>query len=82
MSRCIHTSLLRLQEIWLAKFVVTGLVMPAAALLNNKLPSRLQSVLGNSAVYTAYAMMSCGHLALMMPMLLLASLAEGQGQEE
>ena len=28
MSRCIHISLLRLQEIWLTKFITTGLVMP------------------------------------------------------
>ena len=82
MSRCIHTALLRLQEIWLAKFVVTGLLMPGAALLRNKLPSQLGSVLGNFAVYTAYAMVSSGHLPLMMPMLLLASLAEGHEQEE
>ena len=81
MSRCIHTLLLRLQEIWLAKFVVTGLVMPGTALMRNKLPTEIGSVLGNFAIFTAFAMVSSGHLPLMMPMLLLASLVEGLEQE-
>ena len=36
--------------------------------------------LGHFATCTAYAMVSSGHLPLMMPMLLLAGLAEGQEQ--
>ena len=82
MSRCIHTSLLRLQEIWLAKFVMIGLVIPGDALMRNKLPTELGAVLGNFAICTAYAIVSSGHLPLMMPMLLLAGLAEGQDQEK
>ena len=35
------------------------------------------AVLGNMAIYMAYAMVSSGHLPLMMPMLLVAFLAEG-----
>ena len=31
--------LLRLQEIWLAKFVTVGLVMPGVALARNRLPT-------------------------------------------
>ena len=34
-------------------------------------------VVGSFAICTAYALMSSGHLPLMMPMLLLACLAEG-----
>ena len=30
-SKCIHISLLRLQEIWLAKFLTTGVMMPGVA---------------------------------------------------
>ena len=47
MSRCVHISLLRLQEIWLTKFVTTGVVMPGVALLRNKLPTESGSIVGN-----------------------------------
>ena len=77
MSSCIHISLLRLQEIWLAKFVTTGVVMPGFALMRDASPMESGAVLGNMAIYMAYAMVSSGHLPLVMPMLLLAFLAEG-----
>ena len=52
------------------------MVMPGISLLRDV---RLEpgAVLGNFAVYMAYAMVSAGHLPLMMPVLLLAFLAEG-----
>ena len=77
MASCIHISLLRLQEIFLAKFVTTGVVMPAITLLRGTSPMEAGAVLGNMAIYMAYAMVSSGHLPLMMPMLLVAFLAEG-----
>ena len=77
MSSCMHISLLRLQEIWLAKFVTTGLVIPGITLLRGTSPKKPGAVLGNMAIYMASAMVSSGHLPLMMPMLLLAFLAEG-----
>ena len=54
--------------------------MPGVALMRNKLPTEYGAVLGSFAVYMAYAMVSSGHLPLMMPMLFLALLVEGQGQ--
>ena len=73
MSTCMHISLLRLQEIWLAKFVTAEVVMPGIALLRDALPVKSGEVLtGNFSIYMAYAMVSSGHLPLMMPMLLLA----------
>ena len=77
MSRCIDTSLLRLQEIWLSKFVVSGLVLPAVAIMRENLPTESGAIAGNLAISTAYVLMSSGHLPLMMPILLLALLAEG-----
>ena len=73
---CIHILLLRLQPILVAKFVTSGIVIPGTALLRKKLPDDSGAVLGNFAIYMAYAMVSSGHLPLMMPMLLIAFLAE------
>ena len=39
MSRCIHITLLRLQEIWLSKFITTGMAMPGMALVAGRLPT-------------------------------------------
>ena len=77
MSSCTHVLLLRLQEILLAKFVTTGVVMPGIALIKDKLPKESEAVLGSFAIHMAYAMVSSGHLPLMMPMLLLGFFAEG-----
>ena len=46
--------------------------MPAIALLRDKPPKESGAILGNFAIYLAYAMVSSGHLPLMMPMILLA----------
>ena len=77
MSRCIHISLLRLQEILLAKLVTTGLVMPGIALMRGKLPTESGAAVGKITNHMAYAMVSSGHLPLVIPMLLLAFLADG-----
>ena len=77
MSRCIHISLLRLQEIWLTKFITTGLVMPGVNLLRNELPKECGAIVGNFGIYMAYAMLTSGHLPLMNFILLLAFLGEG-----
>ena len=47
MSRCIETSPLRLQEIWLAKFITTGLVIPGMSLARNNLPTQSGAVVSN-----------------------------------
>ena len=77
MSKCIHISLLRLQDIWLTKLVTTGLVMPGLALARDKLPTDSGTIVGSFALQLAYAMMSSGHLPLMMPVLLLGLLGKG-----
>ena len=77
MSSCIHVSLLRLQEIWLRKFVTTGLVMSGVTLMRDKLPTESGEVVGNFGIYMAYALVSSGHLPLMSVVLLLAFLGEG-----
>ena len=46
-SRCIHISLLRLQEILLAKLVTTGVVIPGIALIRYHLPAESGSVVGH-----------------------------------
>ena len=52
--------------------------MPGLALvMRSMLPAEYGAVLGSFATYMAYAMVSSGHLPLMLPMLLLAFLAEG-----
>ena len=60
MSRCIHISLLRLQDIWLAKLIITGLVMPGVALLRNRLPKTSGRIVGDFGIVMAYAMVSSG----------------------
>ena len=77
MSRCMHISLLRLQDIWLTKLVTTGLVMPGLALARDKLPTDSGAIVGSFALQLAYSMMSSGHLPLMMPVLLLGLLVKG-----
>ena len=77
LSRCMDVSLLRLQEIWLAKFVMTGLVMPGFTLMTGYLPKQSGKIVSFLATCAAYAIMSSGHLPLMMPVLLLALLGEG-----
>ena len=76
-SRCIHVGLLRMQEIWLPKFITTGLVMPGVALMRDKLPTESGAVVGNIGIYMAYALVSSGHLPLMNVILVLAYLGEG-----
>ena len=50
--------------------------MPGAALMRNSLRTQSTSVLSSFVIYMAYALVSAGHLPLMMPMLLLAFLAD------
>ena len=76
MSRCIHITLLRLQEIWLSKFITTGLAMPGMALMAGRLPTESGAIVGNIGIYMAYALMSSGHLPLMNIILLLAFLGQ------
>ena len=76
-SRCIQISLLRLQEIWLTKFITTGLVMPGLDLVRGVLPTESGQIVGNFGIYVAYALVSSGHLPLMNFVLLLACLGEG-----
>ena len=71
-SNCMHILLLRLQEIWLSKFITAGLMMPGIAILRGAPAVKSEEVVARFAIYMAYAMVSSGHLPLMMPILLLA----------
>ena len=55
--------------------------MPGLALMRGTSAIEHGAVLRNLAIHMAYAMMSSGHLPLMMLMLLLAFLAEGETQK-
>ena len=77
MSRCMHISLLRLQDIWLTKLLTTGLVMPGLALARDKLSTDSGAIVASFALQLAYSMMSSGHLPLMMPVLLFGLLGKG-----
>ena len=70
-------TLLRLQEVWLAKFVTTGLVMPGMRLMRKKLPTESSEIVGNFGIYMAYALVSSGHLPLMNFILFVSFLGEG-----
>ena len=61
--------------------LVLQMVMPGIALMSGTSSFEHGEVLGNLAMYMAYAMVSSGHLPLMMLILLLAFLAEGQTQK-
>ena len=76
-SSCIHTVLFRLQEIWLTKFLMTGLAMQGMALLRDGLPTESGEVVGNFGILIAYAMLSSGHLPLMNFVLLLTFFSQG-----
>ena len=77
MSRCVHITLIRMQEVWLAKFVTTGLVMPGVKLMGKSLPTESSEVMANFGIYMAYLLLSSGHLPLMNFILFVAFLGEG-----
>ena len=77
MSRCVHISLLRLQETWLTKLIAMGLVMPGVAVLRNRLPKESATIVGSFGIFMAYAMLSSGHLPLISFILSLTFLGEG-----
>ena len=70
LSSCTHITLLRLQEIWLMKFITTGLVMPGVGLLRDKLPTDSGAIVGDLGICMAYVLVSSGHLPLMSFILL------------
>ena len=77
MSRCIHITLFRLQEIWLGKFITMGLAISGLALARGKLPRESGAIVSNFGITMAYALVSSGHLPLMNGVLLLAFLGDG-----
>ena len=66
-----------MQEVWLAKFVTTGLVMPGVKLMREKLPTQSSEFVGNFGIDMAYLLLSSGHLPLMNFILFVAFLGEG-----
>ena len=75
--RCVHISLIRLQEIWLTKFLTTGLVIRGMAILRDELPTESGSIVADIGIYMVYVLVSSGHLPLINFVLLLAVLGQG-----
>ena len=73
-SRCMELALLRLQDIWLGKFIVSGFLIPPCRATSSTISSG--ATVGRLVLIVAFAMLSSGYLLLMMPLLLLVALSE------
>ena len=71
LSRCMELTLLRLQDFWLKKLVVGGLLLPACRIATDKWYANLAEGTSKLVILLAYAIAASGHLPLMMPLLLL-----------
>ena len=75
-STCIQVTLLRLQDVWLQKIIVSGLLIPASQLMKMKMPNKdCTQVVGVLAGLMGYAMVTAGHLPMMTPLLWLSMLS-------
>ena len=76
LSRCMELTLLRLQDFWLKKLVVGGLLLPAIRIARGKWYNDLAQGTSKLVILLAYAIAASGHLPLMMPLLLLVMSVE------
>ena len=74
-SKCIQVALLRLQDFWLPKIMISGMVLPAYYLARNRHYKDSTQFVGSLAMQIAYAMIAAGHLPLAMPLLWLSMLS-------
>ena len=75
LSKCVQVALLRLQDFWLPKIMISGVILPAARLARKRHFKDSTEVVSALAVHIAYAMIAAGHLPLMMPLLWLSILS-------
>ena len=76
LSTCASTALLRLQDVWLGKFISSALVIPAAKLTASRYFEDSSEVLGHLVIVFAFAIMTSGHLPLVMPLLYMSVLSD------
>ena len=69
LSKCVQVALLRLQDMWLSKIVTSGVVIPASRLARKEHYSDSTQVVSALVLYFAYAIITAGHLPLLMPLL-------------
>ena len=62
LSTCASTALLRLQDVWLGKFISSGLAIPAGKLLASRYFQDSSEVVGQLAIVFAFAIMTSGHI--------------------
>ena len=74
-SRCVQVALLRLQDLWLSKIVTSGVIMPAGRIARGARYKDSTEVVGDLVVYLTYAIVTSGHLPLVMPLLWLSMLS-------
>ena len=76
LSICASTALLRLQDVWLSKFVSSALAVPAAKVMSSRYITDSSEVVGHFAMLFAFAVMTSGHLPLVMPLLYVSALSQ------
>ena len=78
MAFCIGMTLARLQDIWLRKIITSGLAVPAMKVISGTLSGSLDLAYatGRLVLLLVYATLAAGHLPLMMPMILVATVSE------
>ena len=65
-----QVALLRLQDLWLPKIITSGVVVPASRLaMRAHMAFDSTGIVSALALYIAYAMITAGHLPLVMPFL-------------
>ena len=76
MSICMNTAYLRLQDIWLGKFIASGLLIPAGKLSAKQYVSDPSELVGSLVVLMVFSVITAGHLPLMMPLLSVSMLTQ------
>ena len=72
----VFTTLLPCKDIWLKKLVVAGILIAAGRVMGERWYSDLADGVARQVIFVAYAMVVSGHLPLVMPLLLIATLSE------
>ena len=75
LSKCVQVALLRLQDLWLPKILMCGVIMPAGRIVRGTRYKDSTGVVSSLAVHITYAMLTAGHLPLAMPVVWLSLLS-------
>ena len=75
-STCASTALLRLQDVWLSKFISSALAVPAVKVMASQYITDSSEIVGHFAMLFAFAIMTSGHLPLVMPFLYVSALSQ------